>query len=39
MIEVFCFGFALGLMTPYILHRYIIPAIKKKIKDKVSRWK
>jgi len=39
MLVIFCFGFAFGLMTPYILHRYVIPMIKKKIKNKVKKWK
>jgi len=39
MIEAFCFGFAFGFMTPYILHRFVIPVIKKRIKDKVRQWK
>jgi len=38
MIEVFCFGFAIGVMTPYLLHRYVIPLIKKKIKTVVKEW-
>jgi len=42
MIAPLVFGFVIyvfGLMTPYVFHRYIIPMIKRKIKNKVKKWK
>lgn len=38
MIEAFCFGYAFGLLTPYLLHRFVIPAIKKWLKEKTKEW-
>jgi len=34
----FCLGIAVGLMLPYILHRFVIPQLKKKIKKKIEKW-